>query len=335
MQMKSVNMRTWIRKIGAAAAFALGAVSALAGPLPGPLVDTAWLAANLDKVQVVEVRGNVKSFTAEPEIETDAKGRKTIDEIGGHIPGSRLIESKAVRVTRKIGDIEVKYMIPERADFEAFVRKAGIDGDKPIVIVPIGLSASDVNDAMRMYWQFKVYGEDRIAVLDGGMAAWLLDGRTYSKELPPQKTGNWTSPSDRTARYFADSAEVAGIVENKSATLVDAREPAQYHGLVKRDYVYAYGHIEGAKSLSPDTTYRTSGGAVKMLPAKTYAAVLKAQGIDPESPAVVYCNSGAQSGLPWFVMSEILGNKSVRQYDGSLHQWTLEKRPLVGAVPLE
>jgi len=49
---------------------------------------------------------------------------------------------------------------------------------------------------------------------------------------------------------------------------------------------------------------------------------------------VVYCNSGAQSSLPWFILSEVLGNKSAKQFDGSLHQWTLEKRPLVGAVPL-
>jgi thiosulfate/3-mercaptopyruvate sulfurtransferase len=34
------------------------------------------------------------------------------------------------------------------------------------------------------------------------------------------------------------------------------------------------------------------------------------------------------------VASEILGNKSAKLYDGSLHQWTLEKRPLVGAVAL-
>ena len=48
----------------------LQSVLAWAGPLPGPLVDSKWLADNLDKVQVVEVRGNAKSFTAEPEIAT-------------------------------------------------------------------------------------------------------------------------------------------------------------------------------------------------------------------------------------------------------------------------
>jgi len=312
----------------------LQSVLAWAGPLPGPLVDSKWLADNLDKVQVVEVRGNAKSFTAEPEIATDAKGKKTIEEIGGHIAGSRLVESKGVRVDRKFGDLTVKYMIPERADFEKFVQRAGIDAGKPMVIVPVGLNAADVNDAMRLYWQFKVYGEDDMAVLDGGMAGWLLEGKPFAKDTPAAKTGSWTSKTDRTAQYFADSNEVAAIIEKKNATLVDAREAPQFHGLVKRDYVYAYGHLDTAKNLSPDTTYKTSGGVVKMLPVNTYKAVLAAQGIDPTAPAVVYCNSGSQSGLPWFILSELVGNKNAKQYDGSLHQWTLEKRQLVGAVPL-
>jgi thiosulfate/3-mercaptopyruvate sulfurtransferase len=328
-------MNRIIRHITAAAALAVGAASALATDLPGPLVDTQWLAANLKDVQVVEVRGNVKSFTAEPDIATDAKGKKTIEDIGGHIPGSRLLEAKSVRVERQIGDLKVKYMIPERADFQKYVQAAGIDGDKPIVVVPLGLSTSDVNDAMRMYWQFKVYGENKVAFLDGGMAAWLLEGKPYAKDVPAAKTGNWVSPSDQTARYFADSNDVVKLQSQKNATLIDAREANQFHGLIKRDYVFGYGHIEGAKSLAPDTTYKTSGGVVKVLAPNTYKAVLKAQGIDPEAPAVVYCNSGAQSGLPWFVLSELLGNQSVKQYDGSLHQWTLEKRPLVGAVPLQ
>ena len=328
-------MRQLFAKCAATAALAWGAIAAQAAGLPGPLVDTAWLAANAADVQVVEVRGNVKSFTAKPDISTDAKtGKKTIEEIGGHIPGSRLVEWKNVRVDRKIRDLTVKYMIPERTDFEKIVQAAGIDADKPIVIVPVGLDASDVNDAMRLYWQFKVYGEDNVAMLDGGMAAWLLDGKPHASDAPAAKTGNWKSKSDQTARYFADSPEVATIIEKKNVTLVDAREAPQFHGLVKRDYVSAYGHLDGAKSLSPDTTDKKVGGAIKLLSANTYKAVLAAQGIDPAAPAVVYCNSGAQSGLPWFILSELVGNKNVKQYDGSLHQWTLEKRPLVGAVPL-
>jgi thiosulfate/3-mercaptopyruvate sulfurtransferase len=328
-----MTMKLWTRIAGAALAAALSLPAAWAQGLPGPVVDTQWLAANLDKVQVLDLRGSASSFTAEPGFD-EVKGKKLIDEVGGHIAGARLMEFKIIRVEREIGGVKVKYMVPERAVFEKMVRAAGIDSGKPIVILPVGLSLSDVNDGMRLYWQFKLYGEDRVAVLDGGMAAWLQEGRPYVKDALVARSGNWTSQADRTAQYFADSNEVAAISHSKSATLVDGRELPQYHGLAKRDYVFAYGHIENAVPLAPDTTFRKDGGAIKLLAPNTYRAVLQAQGIDPAAPAVFYCNSGAQSSLPWFIVSEVLGNRSAKQYDGSLHQWTLEKRPLVGAVPL-
>lgn len=308
--------------------------TAHAGALPGPLVSTAWLADHLDQVQIIEVRGNPKSFTTAPQIETDAKGKKTLEEVGGHIRGSTLIESKKMRVDRRIGDLTVKYMIPERAEFEKLVQAAGIDTGKPIVIVPVGQELHDVDDGIRLYWQFKVYGETELAMLDGGIAAWLLEGRPVVTDAAAAKAGSWKSPSDQSARYFADSNEVAAAIDQGSAQLVDGRDAAQFHGLSKRDYVHAYGHLQGARLLSPDTTFRHSGGSVKLLGTATYKAVLQAQGIDPARPAIAYCNSGAVASLPWFIMSELVGVPKAKLYDGSLHEWTLEKRPLVGAVPL-
>jgi thiosulfate/3-mercaptopyruvate sulfurtransferase len=327
-------MRQLFRHIALTATLAgASLLSHAAGLLPGPLVDTNWLGANLDKVQVLDLRGSAKSFTTDPDM-TDVKGKKVVDEVGGHIAGSRLMEFKTIRVEREINGNKVKYMVPERAVFEKMVQDAGIDSAKPIVIVPMGTSVADVNDGMRLYWQFKLYGEDNIAMLDGGMAAWLQDGKPFVKDALVAKAGNWKSAADRTATLFADSDEVATISEKKTAQLIDGRELPQFYGLMKRDYVYAYGHIANAKPLAPETTFKKQGGAIKLLAANTYRGVLQAQGIDPAAPSVVYCNSGAQSSLPWFILSEILGNKSAKQYDGSLHQWTIEKRPLVGAVPL-
>ena len=305
-----------------------------AGVLPGPLVDTQWLAANADKVQIVEVRGNAKSFTAQPEVTVDAKGKKSIEEIGGHIPGSVLVDAKKMRVDRKYGDLTVKYMIPEAADFEQYVRKAGVVAGKPLVLVPVGMEVADINDALRMYWQFKVYGEDEMAVLDGGYASWLLEGRAISQDAPAVN-GTWRVKNDRTPQYFATSDDVATAVQSKSATLVDSRDAPLFHGLVKRDYVFGAGHIEGAKLYPTDLMFKTSGGALKFMAPATYRGLLAAQGIDDKAAAITYCNSGHLSSGPWFLMSEVLGNKQVKLYDGSLHQWTLEKRPLAGAVSLQ
>lgn len=327
-------MRQLMRRFALAATVAGTSLLAQAGVLPGPLVDTAWLAANLDKVQVVEVRSNVKTYTAAPEFETDAKtGKKQLVEAGGHIPGSRLIDMKAMRTDRTFGDLKVKYMIPTQADFQKAIQAAGVDADKPMVLVPVGVEVADVNDALRVHWQLKTYGEDDLAVLDGGLATWLLESRSFSTDAPSAKTGTWVAKADRTARYMATSDDVAQAMAQKNATLIDSRDIKQFHGLGKRDYVYAYGHLDGAKLYSPDLMMKTAGGALKFMSTATYKGLLVGQGIDPAAPSIAYCNSGHLSSGPWFVMSELLGTPA-KLYDGSLHQWTLEKRPLVGAVPL-
>ena len=79
---------------------------------------------------------------------------------------------------------------------------------------------------------------------------------------------------------------------------------------------------------------KSSGGAVTFLSPATYSGLMSAQGIDPAAPAITYCNSGHLSSGRWFVLSELLGNKQAKLYDGSLHEWTLQKRPVVGAVAL-
>jgi len=118
---------------------------AQAGILPGPVVETEWLAAHADQVQIVEVRSNIKSYTARPEIQVDAKGKKTIEEVGGHIPGALLANFRNLRVDRIINGQKVQFMIPEAADFQAYVRQTGVLAGKPIVLVPIG---AEVGDAM-------------------------------------------------------------------------------------------------------------------------------------------------------------------------------------------
>ena len=301
--------------------------------LPGPVVSAEWLAANQADVQILEVRGDVASYVRNPEFELDKKtGKKILVEVGGHIADSTLLDFKKVRADRMIDGKKIKYLIPEKNDFEKIIQSVGINSDKPIILVPVGLDISDVDEALRAYWQFKVYGEDNIAVLDGGMAGWLSEGRDFVISPSTKNGGNWVAKGER-KELIASSDQVATASKNGKVSLIDARQPAQFYGLSKRDYVGAYGHIAGAKELAPELLAKTSKGALYFWDKNTYNALLLANGINPKSPAISYCNSGHLAAGGWFVMSELVGNKSTKLYDGSLYLWTLEGRPLVG-VPL-
>lgn len=178
----------------------------LALNVPGPVVDGEWLAKNRAEVTILDVRTNQKSFTASPEFETDKKSsKKFLVELGGHIDGAVPVENKNVRVTRTINGLKLSGMIPERADFEKLVRAWGVQVGRPVVIVSAGMEPIDFNEAARLYWQFKVYGEDNIAVLNGGTAGWIAEGREVSTAAVKPAEGNWAAKADRTAQLMGKS----------------------------------------------------------------------------------------------------------------------------------
>ena len=301
--------------------------------LPGPVVSADWLSNNLSDVQVIEVRTDLASYLKNPEFDADKKtGKKFLVEVGGHIANSTLLDFKKVRVERLVDGKKIKFLIPEKADFEKLVQSLGINSDKPIVLVPIGQDMSDIDEALRTYWSFKVYGEDQVAVLDGGIAGWLSEGREFTTATTPKATGNWLAKAER-KELIASSDEVAAASKSGKPQLLDARQPAQYLGLAKRPDVMTFGHIAGSKELAPELLARSSNGALYFWQKKTYDALLAANGLNSKGQTIAYCNTGHLAAGGWFVMSELVGNKSTKLYDGSLYLWTLEGRPLVG-VPL-
>ncbi len=320
-------MKTHFRFVAGAALLGL-AQWALALNVPGPVVDGEWLAKNRADVTVLDVRPNQKSFTAMPEFETDKKtGKKFLVELGGHIAEAVPVDNKKVRVERVINGLKLSGMIPERADFEKLARGWGVQAGRPIVLVSAGMEPIDFNEAARLYWQFKVYGEDNIAVLSGGTAGWIAEGRDVSNAPVKPAEGNWVAQADRSAELTASSEDVEKAMAAKSQ-LVDARDTATFLGLSKPGSVSTFGHVPGAKNV-PTTLMSSQGGeAARLMGADTYRDIFKMSGVDPQAATIAYCNTGHQASGTWFVLHELLGNKQAKLYDGSMHQWTLEKRAM-------
>ena len=64
----------------------------------------------------------------------------------------------------------------------------------------------------------------------------------------------------------------------------------------------------------------------KFLKVSNSKTLFEQMGIKTDKKSITYCNSGHLATGSWFVLSELMGNKNVKMYDGSMHQWTLEKR---------
>ena len=307
----------------------LVAISLLsASELPKPLVETDWLAQNLEKVSILDVRSSKKSFTNEPVFTINKKtGKKSLTRVGGHIPGASLVLYKNVRGDKNINGSTVKHMVPDKSTFEKLMQKAGMNQDSNIVVVTNAESTFDLTMAARMYWQLKYFGHDNVSILNGGTSQWLTDGHKIAKEHEDRSQGNWRAQEER-AELFASSEEVMGATTDSATQLVDVRPLGQYLGTYKSSKVKAKGHIPTAKSYPIDLTSKRNS-PVKFSSVSELGQVTNALGVNLTHNIITYCNSGHMASGGWFVLYELLGNKNTKLYDGSMHQWTAEQRPVV------
>ncbi len=313
------------------AIFALQVPLAQAIEVPGPLVNTDWLSKNQDKVTILDLRADVRSFTSKPAFKTNKKtGKKRLVAVGGHIPGAKLVNYKDIRTTVEIKGKKVLKMLPDKTMFEKVMQKAGLSKDSAIVIVTKGVGNGDMTMAARLYWQLKYYGQDNMAILNGGMAQWIIDGRKSAFDYSKPAAGNWLATDER-KHMLATTEDVEKAVKDKSVQLVDNRSIDLYLGTWKKSYVYDKGHIPGAK-VWPNSVLTTHGAPAKYMPEDELRALSKGLGIDAGKPTITYCNSGHLASGGWFVMHELLGNEKTKLYDGSMHEWTLRKEPVKALV---
>lgn len=299
--------------------------------LPKPLVETQWLSENLDQVFILDVRKSMGSFTAKPVYEKDkATGKNNLIKVGGHIPGANFILYKPMRGEQKINGATIKHMLPNKSSFERLVQQAGLNTDSSIVIVTNAENDFDITMAARAYWQFKYFGHDEISILDGGTAQWISDGYEISSTSRTPSTGNWRAKEER-EELLANSDDVVAAINNKTTQLIDVRSLGQYLGTSKSSKVSEKGHIQSAKSY-PVELMASRKLPVKFSSMSELLEVSNALDINSDLDGITYCNSGHMAAGGWFVMYALLGNENVKLYDGSMHQWTAEKRPVVQMI---
>jgi thiosulfate/3-mercaptopyruvate sulfurtransferase len=288
----------------------LSATAAHSLTLPTPLINTDWLSENLQSVVVLDVRKDIDSFLKE-----------------GHIEGAIFVNAKKIRTNRVVNGIELTRMMPSQSDFELFMSAHGISNDSVVVITHQGNTPGDVAGAARLYWQMKYYGVDQVGMLDGGNAQWVASMEDLTTEVIDKPKAKF-----KVMRVNPDILAKLELVEksmnNSKVTLIDTRNLRAHIGLEKRAYVYDFGHIPSSR-LFPYKFLHPSKGPM-IFPTKSQIKTrFNALKIDPDGAAILYCNSAYECSSIWFSLHEIYGNKNVKVYDGSLHQWTKDpKHPM-------
>ncbi len=267
------------------------------------LVDADWVEAHLDDPQVVLV---------EVDEDTTAYDKN-------HIKGAVKLDWK-----KDLQD-PVRRDFVDGPQFEALLSARGIGNDNTVVLY----GGNNNWFAAYAYWYFKLYGHGKVKLLDGGRKKWELDSRELVPDIPTRQATTYVAKvPDLSIRAFRD--EVVAAIGSKN--LVDVRSPDEYAGRLlapahlPQEQSQRPGHIPTAlsvpwsKAANDDGTFK-SDDELRQLYGKA--------GLDPAKETIAYCRIGERSAHTWFVLRELLGQQSVKNYDGS---WT-EYGSLVG-VPI-
>ena len=268
------------------------------------LVDADWVEAHLgdDKVVLVEVDEDTSAYD------------------GGHLEGAVKLDWK-----KDLQD-PIRRDFVDKEGFEALLSSRGIANDDTVILY----GGNNNWFAAYAYWYFKLYGHDKVKLLDGGRKKWELDGRPLSTDAVNRPETSYTAKQpDTSIRAFRD--EVIAAINEKN--LVDVRSPDEFSGKIlapahlPQEQSQRPGHIPSAinvpwsKAANEDGTFKSDEEL-----AKIYAD----EGLDGTKETIAYCRIGERSSHTWFVLQELLGHRNVKNYDGS---WT-EYGSLVGA-PIE
>jgi thiosulfate/3-mercaptopyruvate sulfurtransferase len=269
------------------------------------LVDADWAEARIGDPHVVIV-----------EVDEDTSAYDK-----GHIPGAVKIDWK-----KDLQD-PVRRDFVDQTGFEALLSERGISTDDTVLLY----GGNNNWFAAYAYWYFRLYGHDRVLLLDGGRKKWELDSRELSTDVPSRpKTSYTATEQDRSLRALRD--EVLDAIGKRN--LVDVRSPDEFTGRLlapahlPQEQAQRAGHIPTArnvpwsKAANEDGTFRSDDELRQLYQDDA--------GLDFGKDTIAYCRIGERSAHTWFVLHELLGLANVKNYDGS---WT-EYGSLVG-VPIE
>jgi thiosulfate/3-mercaptopyruvate sulfurtransferase len=270
------------------------------------LVSTDTLAARLDDRSWV-------LLDCRFDLAREAWGREQY--VAAHIPGARYVS-----LTRDLSTVPTgsngRHPLPSPDAMAATFGRLGVSRDTQVV----PYDQDNGMYASRCWWMLRYMGHDAVAVLDGGWAKWVREGRPVRGG---EETGTAVvftgAPRDG---FRLDVAGVESVARSRAALLVDARAPERFEGRTEPIDRVA-GHIPGAVNHHYQSNVAADG---TMLPAEQlrdrFTSLL--EGRSPDE-VVVYCGSGVTACHNLLAM-EHAGLSGGRLFPGSWSEWSADPR---------
>jgi len=208
-----------------------------------------------------------------------------------------------------------RHPLPSVTEAGSLFSRLGIDQKVQVVVYDDKGGAI----AARLWWMLRWLGHDAVAVLDGGLSAWVAQGLPLDNDIPPV-TSRIFQPRER-ADWVLNAGQVETIRHDQDWVLIDSRTPERYRGEHEPIDPVA-GHISGAHNAPHPETVTEEG---------TYRSATELQHhfnqVTKGTPAehtVFYCGSGV-TACRNILAYKAAGLGDARLYAGSWSEWINRK----------
>ena len=282
----------------------------MTGPaVPSPIVSTQWLADYLGSDELVVLDASVLPFVSP----TGKPGLLSGHEqylVEGHIPTAGfadLIEEFSE------ADAQLPFTHQSGEAFAAAVGALGIDNETTVVIYDSSIGQW----ASRLWWLFRTFGHDRVAVLDGGYTKWTAEERDTEVGFAAPIAREFVSIER--PELWATKADIEDVLAGRSAAaLVCAVPPKEFSG--EEGSRARRGHIPGSSSTPAGSLNNRETGTLR-----PEAELRTAFGpAFDEDRVITYCALGIAAAKDALALT-VLGHRNVAIYDGSLQEWAADE----------
>lgn len=241
-----------------------------------------------------------------------------------HIPGAAIFDIDDVADP----DHALGHMLPSAIVFADKVGQLGVSNDSHV----IAYDDKGIYSAARVWWMFRLFGHEKVSILEGGLPKWTNEGRPLvSGQGEPATPVTFSVTKQLPMVSLAE--DVLANIYSKAALLIDGRQPSRFAAIDRDPYEGVKpGRVPGSKNFHWERVLdRETGG---LLPPDALRAHFAEAGIDLTRPLIISCGSGVTACAIGAAL-ETIGKHDWKVYDGAWDEWGRSDHLPIDNVPLK
>lgn len=207
-------------------------------------------------------------------------------------------------------------IMASKTQIESLFGQLGITTDDTIIVY----DDNGLCEASRLWWILQNYDFKNIKLLHGGISEWKSNNGQVTTQIPKVNTAVFKLTKHPKMQYYVSKEQVSDAL-NSNVVILDTRTSEEFSGKRQKKGATKAGRIPNSIHIDWAETINYNGNKhLKSL--KELEIIYSELNIKKNDSIIVYCHSGVRSAHTTFVLTQLLGYKHVKNYDGSWTEWS-------------